>query len=228
MYKGVAYLHQDRIESVLRTAEVLQVSLDPVTRNLNSLFLPLTSWHPEPTLTLTTCRQQNWILAERWTLICIRPRDKIQFDPTQKVSPSSEKCVRVLFVPSSSSACWLTACNPNQFRAGLLVKVTPLQSQSRVQHYLLLSENFMIIDSLVSRTLHFTRPCLALPLSTRPWLQSIIKLFLMNPQFTVWLISRWRVSLTAEWMGSTATVGTVAPGPAPAPGPRPPRLSRPG
>ena len=25
MYKGVAYLHQDRIESVLRTAEVLQV-----------------------------------------------------------------------------------------------------------------------------------------------------------------------------------------------------------
>ena len=27
MYRGVAYLHQDRIESVLRTAEVLQVSL---------------------------------------------------------------------------------------------------------------------------------------------------------------------------------------------------------
>ena len=26
MYKGVAYLHQDRIESVLRTAEVLQVA----------------------------------------------------------------------------------------------------------------------------------------------------------------------------------------------------------
>ena len=25
MYRGVAYLHQDRIESVLRTAEVLQV-----------------------------------------------------------------------------------------------------------------------------------------------------------------------------------------------------------
>ena len=40
MYKGVAYLHQDRIESVLRTAEVLQVSLDPVTGNLNSLYLP--------------------------------------------------------------------------------------------------------------------------------------------------------------------------------------------
>ena len=40
MYKGVAYLHQDRIESVLRTAEVLQVSRGPVTGNLNSLTLP--------------------------------------------------------------------------------------------------------------------------------------------------------------------------------------------
>ena len=29
MYKGVAYLHQDRIESVLRTAEVLQVVEEP-------------------------------------------------------------------------------------------------------------------------------------------------------------------------------------------------------
>ena len=29
MYRGVAYLHQDRIESVLRTAEVLQVGFLP-------------------------------------------------------------------------------------------------------------------------------------------------------------------------------------------------------
>ena len=38
MYKGVAYLHQDRIESVLRTAEVLQVCslvLASVGRKLN-------------------------------------------------------------------------------------------------------------------------------------------------------------------------------------------------
>ena len=35
MYKGVAYLHQDRIESVLRTAEVLQVcSLVSVEREV--------------------------------------------------------------------------------------------------------------------------------------------------------------------------------------------------
>ena len=42
MYKGVAYLHQDRIESVLRTAEVLQVrSLDPVKGNFNIVYFPL-------------------------------------------------------------------------------------------------------------------------------------------------------------------------------------------
>ena len=34
MYRGVAYLHQDRIESVLRTAEVLQVGLfTKITKN---------------------------------------------------------------------------------------------------------------------------------------------------------------------------------------------------
>ena len=34
MYKGVAYLHQDRIESVLRTAEVLQVVESEISSNL--------------------------------------------------------------------------------------------------------------------------------------------------------------------------------------------------
>ena len=34
MYKGVAYLHQDRIESVLRTAEVLQVVESQISSNL--------------------------------------------------------------------------------------------------------------------------------------------------------------------------------------------------
>ena len=34
MYKGVAYLHQDRIESVLRTAEVLQVVQSQISSNL--------------------------------------------------------------------------------------------------------------------------------------------------------------------------------------------------
>ena len=34
MYKGVAYLHQDRIESVLRTAEVLQVAESQISSNL--------------------------------------------------------------------------------------------------------------------------------------------------------------------------------------------------
>ena len=133
MYKGVAYLHQDRIESVLRTAEVLQVSRDPVTGNLNSLTLPRISWHSEPT-TLTTC-QQNWILdGRRWIFICIRQRDKIQFDPILR-----KKCPQVLRNVSGCFLCWAAAqlagwlltCNPNHFRAGLLVKVTPLQSQSR-------------------------------------------------------------------------------------------------
>ena len=39
MYRGVAYLHQDRIDSVLRTAEVLQV------RGFAFAFEPLSLGH---------------------------------------------------------------------------------------------------------------------------------------------------------------------------------------
>jgi len=56
MYRGVAYLHQDRIESVLRTAEVLQVKglsdggVEGVSNNRNNgpSCLPGRTWTPPP------------------------------------------------------------------------------------------------------------------------------------------------------------------------------------
>ena len=54
MYKGVAYLHQDRIESVLRTAEVLQVN-----RPCQTQFII-----PPPSPDNSTFRQQNWNLSQ--------------------------------------------------------------------------------------------------------------------------------------------------------------------
>ena len=73
------------------------------------------------------------------------------------------------------------------------MKVTPLQSQSRVQHYLLLSENFMIIDSLVSRTLHFTFYKTMSGFTTKHRAVTSVNhkiVFDECPEFNVWLISR--------------------------------------
>ena len=103
---------------------------------------PSQSWQ----LNFSSAKLESESRFKRWTLFCIRSKDKIQLDLTQKVSPCSEKCVRELFVRLA------TACNQNDSRVGLQVKVTPSPPlpapRARLQHYLLLSENFTIIDSL--------------------------------------------------------------------------------
>ena len=81
MYKGVAYLHQDRIESVLRTAEVLQVC---------SLVLVCAQCQEEVKCDLITnlhsAIRQNSIRADA------------------KTGPSSGKYVRAVFAALQSAA----------------------------------------------------------------------------------------------------------------------------
>lgn len=63
MYRGEAYLHQDRINSVLRTAEVLQVkglSEGPRSLEVNDqLQPPLQRWSPPPPQTSQSSQQQS-------------------------------------------------------------------------------------------------------------------------------------------------------------------------
>ena len=72
---------------------------------------------------------------------------------------------------------------------------SPSSLESRVQQYLLLSENFMIIDSslLVSRTLHFTFYKTMSGFTTKHRAVTSVNhkiVFDECPEFNVWLIFR--------------------------------------